>query len=150
MNSELKVYCADLVNVTLAGLLLDTGWDDGEFLSIKPQAEEWMYKVGADGQVVVSRVANRVAVAELKLAHTSDGNGRLSFLLEQARGDDPFRGIGSFLVRDRSSGVRLAFASHAVIQKRPDTGRGKEAGVITWPILLPHAVLDYAGAPTVP
>src|ERR1700676_2895929 len=103
--SQTKRYDAAQVTLMFMGLLITSGFNEGEFLTIEQSAPDYEAVVGTDGQVSRSRTNNRHAVIKVKLMQTSDGNTLFTALsnagILAANGSD----IGPMLVRDRVSGV---------------------------------------------
>jgi hypothetical protein len=117
---SLKRYDAAQVTVVLMGILIDSGYSEGEFLTIAQDAPDYEKYVGTDGQVGRSRTNNNSATLKLKLMQTSDGNTFLGALrtagLLAANGAD----IGPLLIRDRVSGTCTYTAANCWISKPPD------------------------------
>lgn len=128
----LKRYDAAQVTMVFMGILIDSGFADGEFLTIEQDAPDYEKVVGTDGEVSRSRTNNRAAKIELKLAQTSDGNGFLGALssvgLLAANGAD----IGPMLVRDRVSGTCMYTAANCWISKPPDISYDSKVTMRTW------------------
>jgi hypothetical protein len=114
------------------GILIDSGFADGEFLTIEQSAPDYEVVVGTDGQVSRSRTNNRHAVLKVKLAATSDGNtlfGALSNAgILAANGAD----VGPMLVRDRVSGTCLYTAGNCWIAKPPDVSYDNKVTMREW------------------
>lgn len=131
-----KRYDAAQVTIVLMGILIDSGFAEGEFLAIKQNAPDYEIVVGTDGQVTRSRTNNRSAEIELKLMQTSDGNSFLSALsnvgLLAANGAD----IGAMLVRDRVSGLCMYTAQNCWISKPPDVNFDNKATPRTWTLTV--------------
>lgn len=129
---SLKRYDAAQVTMVFMGILIDSGFADGEFLTIEQSAPDYEVVVGTDGQVARSRTNNRHAVIKLKLMHTSDGNGFLGALsnagLLAANGAD----IGPMLVRDRVSGTCMYTAANCWIAKPPDVSYDNKVTMREW------------------
>jgi hypothetical protein len=132
MSTVYKRYDAAQVTLSFMGILLDSGFADGEFLTIEQSVPDYEAVVGTDGQVSRSRTNNRHAVIKVKLAQTSDGNGYLSAMsnagILTANGSD----IGPMLVRDRISGVCQYTASACWIAKPPDVTFDNKVTMREW------------------
>lgn len=117
---SLKRYDAAQVTLSFMGILIDSGFNEGEFLTIEQSAPDYEVVVGTDGEVGRSRTNNRHAVIKVKLMHTSAGNSYFSALsnvgLLAKNGAD----IGPMFVNDRISGVCTYAASACWIAKPPD------------------------------
>lgn len=149
MNTELKVYSADEVTLSIFGQLIDSGFAEGEFVSVEMQAQDFTSKVGADGQVARSKTNDRRATMKVKLMQTSLGNNILSAQRALDIGGTNGAGVGLFEIRDRSSGVLLAHAPKSWIAKAPAVSRGREVGEYEWTLEAAHMTLDVSGNPSV-
>lgn len=129
---SLKRYDAAQVTMVFMGILIDSGFADGEFLTIEQDAPDYEKYVGTDGQVGRSRTNNMSATLKLKLMHTSDGNTFLGAMrtagLLAANGAD----IGPLLIRDRVSGTCMYTAANCWISKPPDISYDREITVREW------------------
>jgi hypothetical protein len=143
---SLKRYDAAQVTLVFMGILIDSGFADGEFLTIEQSAPDYEVVVGTDGQVSRSRTNNRHATIKVKLAHTSDGNtlfGALSnFGILAANGAD----IGPMLVRDRVSGVCMYTAANCWIAKPPDVSYDNKVTMRDWELQCDELVRVDAGS----
>jgi hypothetical protein len=143
---SLKRYDAAQVTLVFMGLLIDSGFADGEFLTIEQSAPDYEVVVGTDGQVGRSRTNNRHAVIKLKLMHTSDGNtllGALSNLgILAANGAD----IGPMLVRDRVSGTCMYTAANCWIAKPPDVSYDNKITMREWELQCDELVRIDTGS----
>ena len=129
---SLKRYDAAQVTMVFMGILIDSGFADGEFLTIEQSAPDYEAVVGTDGQVGRSRTNNRHATIKLKLMHTSDGNTFLGAMstagLLAANGSD----LGPMLVRDRVSGTCMYTAANCWIAKPPDVSYDNKITMREW------------------
>lgn len=148
-TNRLKVYSADEVTLILAGILIDSGFADGEFVSVEPAADDFGDKVGADGEVARYKTNDRRATAKIKVLQTADGNTQLSALRNSDVNNPNGAGVGVFELRDRSSGALLVHADHAWIQKLPTVSRGREISENEWTIRLANTLWDIQGNPAI-
>lgn len=129
---SLKRYDAAQVTVVLMGILIDSGYSEGEFLTIAQDAPDYEKYVGTDGQVGRSRTNNNSATLKLKLMQTSDGNTFLGALrtagLLAANGAD----IGPLLIRDRVSGTCTYTASKCWIAAPPAVSFDNKVTMAEW------------------
>lgn len=129
---SLKRYDAAQVTMVFMGILIDSGFADGEFLTIEQSAPDYEVVVGTDGQVGRSRTNNRHSTIKVKLMHTSDGNGFFGALsnagILAANGAD----IGPMLVRDRVSGTCMYTAANCWIAKPPDVSYDNKITMREW------------------
>lgn len=132
-----KVYNADEVTVLLGGSVIDSGYADGEFLSIEMMSDQVQSVAGTDGEVAVSRIRDRRANAVLKLLSTSTGNDILSAKFNQVMNGIGSPSIGSFYVRDRN-GRAIYEAQNCWITKPPDVSFDRSVTPREW-----HLSVDF-------
>ena len=129
---SLKRYDAAQVTMVFMGILIDSGYADGEFLTIESDANDYDLVIGTDGQGGRSRSNNLSATIKLKLMQTSDGNTFLGALrtagLLAANGAD----IGPLLIRDRVSGTCMWTAANCWIAKPPDVSLDNKITMREW------------------
>jgi hypothetical protein len=139
-----KVYDADQVKITLAGLPIDSGYADGEFLTIAPEGVFFGDVVGSDGEVTRFKSFDRRANCGIILMQTSEGHGRLSTLHNTDRLAPGGAGVGPFLVEDLN-GSTLHSSPRCWIAGYPDVAYGREPGGWEWPIRIAHLEAFLAG-----
>ena len=128
---SLKVYDANEVTVNVAGLPIESGFDDGEFVLIEQEADDFIDKVGTDGEVTRSKTNDRRATITILLMQSSDGNALLSGLNNLDRLAGNGAGVGPFLVRDRQ-GTALYAGAECWISKPPDVSFDREPTAREW------------------
>lgn len=127
-----KRYDAAQVTMVFMAILIDSGFAEGEFLTIEQSAPDYEVVVGTDGEVSRSRTNNRHATIKIKLAMTSDGNTFLSSLSNAGLLAKNGADIGPMLVRDRVSGIRNYAASKCWIAKPPDVSFDNKVTMVEW------------------
>jgi hypothetical protein len=141
-----KRYDAAQVTLVFMGILIDSGFADGEFLTIEQSAPDYETVVGTDGEVSRSRTNNRHATIMVKLAHTSNGNTFFSALsnlgLLAKNGAD----VGPMMVRDRVSGVCTYLASKCWIAKPPAISYDNKVTMRDWQLECADLVRVDAGS----
>lgn len=147
-TTRVTTYSADEVSLSFAGILLDSGYADGEFVSIEMASDDFLAKVGADGEVARAKSNNRMATIKIKLLQGSQGNDRLSALRQQDLAGTNGAGVGVFSLRDRSSGVQLAHAEKTWISHAPTVSRAREVVEYEWTLQAAHLDLDPSGNPS--
>ena len=147
--SNVKVYSADEVSITLAGIPIDSGFADGDFVSIEPASDDFTDKIGAEGEVARAKTNDHRATIKIKLMQTSSGHALLSVLRQVDINNPNGAGVGAFLVRDRG-GSLVAHAEHAWIQKPPSPGLGREVGEWEWTLRAADMDLQFPGSPALP
>ena len=127
-----KRYDAAQVTLFFMGLLINSGYADGEFLTIVQETPDYETVVGTDGEVSRSRTNNRHATIMVKLAQTSQGNTLFSTLsnagLLAANGAD----IGPMLVRDRVSGTCMYTAGNCWVSEWPTVSYDNKVTMRNW------------------
>lgn len=133
MSTDMKIYDANEVSIVIAGIPIDSGFADGEFIRIEQDSDDFTDVVGTDGEVTRSKTNDRRATVTLLLMQSSGGNAVLSALnlLDKKAGGGA--GVGPFMVRDKQ-GTSLYSASKCWIAKPPNVSFGKEAGPREWKI----------------
>lgn len=127
----LKVYDANEVTVNVAGLPIESGFDDGEFVRIEQEADDFIDKVGTDGEVTRSKTNDRRATITVILMQSSSGNELLSGLNNIDRLAGNGAGVGPLLIRDRQ-GTALYTAAECWISKPPDVSFDREPTAREW------------------
>lgn len=135
---DLKIYDADQVTINLAGIPIDSGYADGEFLSLEKVEDDFSTVVGTDGTVTRSKTNNQLWNVKIRLMQTSQGNDALSALRNADLLGQNGAGVGTILIRDRQ-GTTLYMGSKAWIQKPPDKSFDREAKERVWSL---QAVFD--------
>jgi len=126
-----KIYDANEVTVNVAGLPIESGFDDGEFLRIEQEADDFIDKAGTDGEVTRSKTNDRRATVTIILMQSSDGNALLSGLNNIDRLAGNGAGVGPLLVRDRQ-GTALYAAAECWISKPPNVSFDREPTAREW------------------
>jgi hypothetical protein len=127
----MKIYDADQISIMIAGIPITSGFADGEFITIEPEAEDFTDVVGTDGEVTRSKTNDRRATLTLKLMQTSEANALLSALNETDKNTPGGAGVGALLIRDRQ-GLSLYQAAECWIQKGPNITFDREATAREW------------------
>ena len=129
---SLKRYDAAQVTMVFMGLLIDSGFAEGEFCTIEQSAPDYEVVVGTDGEVSRSRTNNRHATIMVKLAQTSDGNTFMTALLNAGLLAKNGADIGPMLIRDRVSGTCTWTASKCWIAKSPNVSLDNKVTMRDW------------------
>ena len=122
-------------SIVFAGILIDQGYADGQYIGIVTEGPSFTDKVGVDGEVARSRSADRRATCTISLMQTSPLNDLLSALYNLDREGASGEGVGSFLLKDRQ-GTTVASASAAWLQNDPDLTLDAEATTRDWELRL--------------
>jgi hypothetical protein len=149
-STRVTTYSADEQAMSFAGQMLDSGFEDGEFLTIEMAADDFTAKVGSDGEVARSKSNNRMSTIKVKCLQTSQMNDRLNQLRRLDLAGVNGAGVGVFELVDRSAGgVVVAHADKAWISHAPTIGRGREVGVNEWTLTAAHMELNVVGNPSI-
>ena len=146
MAEDLQTYDANENTLSIAGLLIDSGFADGEFVSIEPQTEDYTDKVGTDGSVARSKTNDQRATIKVKLLATSTGNAKLTQLRNLALTGPNGADVGAFILRDRTTGVILARAAQTWVMKPPTLSRAREVAEYEWTLRAAKMVYDFTGS----
>lgn len=148
-TERVTAYSADEQDLSIAGLQIDSGFAEGEFVTIEMEGDDFTDKAGADGEVVRAKSNDRRATIKVKLLQGSLGNTLLSQLRQTDINAPNGAGVGVFQLIDRSSGVRVAYAQKSWISKPPAVSRGKEGVEYEWTLRAAHMDLRPEGSPSV-
>jgi len=129
------------VQVTVGGLRIG-GFGEAGGVNIEPQSEISMMKMGADGEVVISKLPLPSYVVTLTLMETSVSNGTLAGLLMIQR-NAPSGFVLPFAMLDTTSGETV-LAGQCVFQNLPSITKNKEASEREWKLGLPKATVIMA------
>lgn len=142
----LKRYDAAQVTMVFMGILINSGYSEGEFLTIEQDSPDYEKYVGADGEVGRSRTNDLSATLKLKLMQTSLGNTLLGSLrvagLLAKNGAD----VGPLLIRDRVSGVCMYTAPACWIAKPPDVTMSSKITEREWTFQCDQLIRVDAGS----
>jgi hypothetical protein len=130
-SRNMKVYSAAEVTCIFAGLPIDSGRGDDEFVSIKKAEDTFTVKVGVDGELTRSESKNNYHTVDITVMRTSRANALLCAIYTGDVSIPGGAGIAPILVRDRQ-GLSVFSSAEAWITKLPDNAYAKEANTITW------------------
>ena len=139
-----KTYNADEVDLIIAGVPIDAGFADGEFLRIEQESDDFGDVVGTDGEVTRFKTLDRRANVVVLLMQTSDSNQFLSALSNADRLLPNGGGIVPFLVLD-TNGASLYEALELWVQKPPDVSFAREPGTREWNLRVARLERNDAG-----
>lgn len=126
-----KVYDANEVTLNFAGIPIDSGFDDGEFIRIEQESDDFVDKAGTDGEVTRSKTNDRRTTITVILMQSSDGNAALSALNNIDRLANNGAGVAPILVSDRQ-GTSIFAAAECWIAKPPDVSYDREPTAREW------------------
>lgn len=134
--SEFKIYDANQVTLSVADILIDSGFAEGAFVEVEQNEEDFKIVVGTDGSVTRSKTNNKSAKVIVRLLQTSDGNAQLSALNRLDKAQPNGAGVGAFLLKDRTSGTVLYQGEHCWIAKPPKVTMDKVATPREWELAV--------------
>lgn len=128
-----KVYDANEVTLSIAGLLIDAGFADGEFCRIEQESDDFVDVVGTDGEVTRSKTNDRRATVTVLLMQSSLGNSLLSALnnIDLAAGNGA--GIGPLLIQD-NQGTTIYTGDACWVSKPPNVSFDRAATAREWTV----------------
>ncbi len=126
-----KVYDADQVRISIAGIPIAGGYADGEFCRIERETEAFTDVVGTDGEVTRSKTKDNRATVTVLLMQTSDSNLLLSALHNTDKLTSGGAGVGPLLIED-GNGITLHEAAQCWIQNSPDVSYDREPTAREW------------------
>jgi hypothetical protein len=139
-----KTYNADEVKISIAGIPINSGYADGEFLRIERDTPAFEDVVGTDGEVTRSKTKDNRATATLLLMQTSDGNNLLSALHNTDKASPGGAGVGPFLVEDLN-GLTIHEAAECWVQGSAPSTYDRTPTAREWPIRIANLIDFIAG-----
>lgn len=140
----MKFYDSDQITIIIAGILINKGYADGEFLSVVNNSDAFTTVTGTDGEKTRSKSNDNGAIVTLKLMQTAEANAALSVLHNLDKLTSGGAGVGPLLILDRS-GTTLFEAESCWIVKRPDASFDRTAKEREWKIEVADLVAFDGG-----
>lgn len=125
-------YHPDLVTVTVGGSLIQ-GYADGEFVTVEPMSDAVLEEVGTDGEVAISRSADRRMKVTIKLIGTSLSNAVLSSIVNAQLNAPGAMPTVNVQVEDVLGGS-IASGAESWISKWPQKSYDRTAKTLEWEI----------------
>lgn len=135
----LKIYDADQILVNFAGVPVDSGYADGEFLRIEQAEDDFTLVMGTDGSGTRSKSNNRSATITLILMQSSQTNTALSALNNLDLKTSGGAGVGPLLIKDKS-GTSLYSAAKCWISKAPNVSFDRTATSREWTLMTDNLI----------
>ena len=137
--AELDSYSIDNV-IVIVGVLPISGFHEGDdVIQLSRSVPTFQMPIGADGNGVAVRSADRSGKIVLRLQQTSLSNAYLAGQLAAME-----RGLIAslpFLLKDKGTLLQLAAAAHCVIEQPPDQPFGTALNVREWTLLAEELIL---------
>lgn len=135
MGQGVYEYDADQVAITFGGIIIDSGFADGSFIKIEPDAQDFTYIVGTDGSVTRSKTKNQVLKVTIMLMQSSYINDKLSAVRLLDKTAPNGAGIAPFSMRDLN-GTTLVAGAHCWISALPVIENDRAAKSREWPLIV--------------
>lgn len=130
-----RVYDPKQIVISLAGLLISSGFAENNMVKITREEPVFSKKGGVDGEQTRVRSHNNSGLVTVTLMQSSEGNDIFSELLERDKAAPNGAGIGAFLLKDLN-GTTLVRASKAWVKGYPETSFEKSVSERPWEIEL--------------
>lgn len=141
MQYFVNSYDPKKVIITFGGVPI-TGFTDGTFIQVDPNAETWTKSVGADGEVIRSRNNDNTHTVQITLQQSSVSNNYLSTVMTADKISG--RGMLPLTITDMN-GTTLHFWPQAWIQTDPSWGYSKENTERQWTIHTGQEAAQHYG-----
>ena len=132
-TADFTSYNADEVKASLAGIPIDSGFADGEFIRIERETEAFTDVVGTDGKVTRSKSNDERATVTFFVMQTAEVNVLLSALHNADKLAPGGTGVGALLIQDLN-GTTLHKSAQSWIQTDPVVSYDREATAREWQI----------------
>ena len=126
----LTSYSPKDVNVSFNGIAL-TGFAPDSFIRIRRNSEVVMETVGAQGELSLTKNADKTGEVEVELMQTSESNIALSALLFTTEFVSDLIPVGEIIITD-PSGSNLTLAHNAYIKAAPEIDLGNDQNTRVW------------------
>ena len=128
--STLKTYSPERVDTSWGGVNL-TGFAEGTAITLRRNADNSAQAVGMQGDVGITKTANRTGQVEMVFMQTSETNRILSAVqaTQDLEGSDVIR--GDIVVTDPSGGM-IALARNCHIMTPPEVSLSDDQSPRTW------------------
>lgn len=129
------VYSNRQVVIEFAGILIDSGRgkDDGPFLRIEQEGDDFDYAQSNDGEGVFYQLSGGKTKVTLILMQTAAANATLSVL---HRASKAAGGLPAPMTVKDGGGTGKFIAVSALIAKLPDEEMAAEPGTMEWPLIV--------------
>ena len=125
-----KTYSPKDVNIAWNNIAI-TGFNEDSFLRLEWSEDVFSKKVGADGELALTKSADLTGTIEIELMATAKSNIFLGAIEKAQRLATNSVAFSNFEISDPSGNV-LAIALNAYIMTRPSVDLGKDQNSKTW------------------
>lgn len=120
MTEAMKVYDLGEVTANFLGIAIESGFGEGNVITIEKQKDDFVIKEGADGSIVRSKTYSKLYMVKFILLQTAAANALLSAIRQLDIIATNGAGIGPILIRDRQ-GLDVFAGTEAFIMGPPKT-----------------------------
>ena len=146
MANGLQNYDPQAVVLVVGGQQI-VGFAEGSMIECSRNSDGWTEQVGAQGDVVRNKSADKTGTIKITLQQTSPSNAILQAL--QALDDENGTGTAEAQITDSTTPDALVHCENAWVKKLADFKRGKESGDVEWTMATNSLQIKHAGAPYV-
>lgn len=126
----LNSYSPKDVSVSFNGIAI-TGFAPDSFIRIRRNSDSLNETVGSQGELSLTKIADKTGEIELELLQTSESNITLSALLFGTEFGGELIPVGEIVIQD-PSGSNFTVAHNAYIKNPPEIELGAEQNSRTW------------------
>lgn len=126
----LNSYSPKEVNVSFNGIAI-TGFAPDSFIRIRRNSDVLYETVGSQGELSLTKNADKTGEIEIELLQTAESNIELSALLFGTEFGGGLIPVGEIVIED-PSGSNLTVAHNAYIKMTPEIDLGNEQNSRTW------------------
>lgn len=144
MPTGFRVYSSKQVKVSVAGIPIEGGFADGEFVRIARESMAFSDVVGTGGEVTRNKTNDNRADAFIILMMGGQHNAQLSQLLNNDKNSEGGSGVGRWLVEDLN-GTSVHEAAQCWIAGDPDISYDREVTALEWPIRIATLISSHGG-----
>jgi hypothetical protein len=144
MPAPLREWNASEVAMSFAGIPI-TGYADGEFVTIEPEADDYGDTNGTDGETTRWRTNDLRATVTFKIMQTSSSHPLLMAMSNVDLAALNGAGVGALQIANLTTGERYE-APEAWIKRRPNVPMAREVGPREW-IIRCAALVSTPGTP---
>lgn len=144
-----QTYSADQVVLNVCGQLINSGYADGDFVSVARNTEVWGTKVGTDGTVTRFKLGDKSGIVKVMLGQESAGNAILNQILKLSEQSPNGQDVGVFRLTDKRTGAVIASAAACWVAKYPEVKRAREPSDYEWELGVNPLEFDLVGSPEI-
>lgn len=120
MSEPLKVWDLGELTCNFLGIPIESGFGEGNAVTIEKQKDDFVIKEGADGSIVRSKTYSKLYMVKIVVLQTAAANALLSAIRQLDIIASNGAGIGPILIRDRQ-GLDVFTGTEAFIMGPPKT-----------------------------